>query len=104
MYQYFSIFRQRMPSNYSYFYRSPEHSDNVVLSFTFAFDIEEGILLHFYSIILLHLTPFYSGEKYNFALAYPYSYSRIKAIETRLAKRTEVVRVEPFATSPVSQK
>lgn len=55
MYQYFSIFRQRMPSNYSYFYRSPEHSDNVVLSFTFAFDIEEGILLHFYSIIF---TPF----------------------------------------------
>ena len=73
-----------MPSNYCYFYRSPEHSDNVVLSFTFAFDVEEG-------------------ERYIFALAYPYSFSRTKAIEQRLlAKRPDVVKIESFAVSAVS--
>ena len=56
----------------------------MVLSFTFAFDIEEG-------------------EKYSFALAFPYSFSRIKAIEKRLAdKNPEVVKVQPFAKSAVS--
>ena len=75
-----------MPSHYSYFYRSPEHSNCVVLSFTFAFDIEEG-------------------EKYSFALLFPYSFSRIKAIEKRLGdKNPEVVKIEHFATSAVRSK
>ena len=65
-------------------YRSPEHSDNVVLSFTFAFDVEER-------------------ERYTFALSYPYSFSRIKAIEQRLmTRKPEYVKVEPFAESAVS--
>jgi hypothetical protein len=42
------------------------------------------------------------GEKYDFALAFPYSYSRCKAIEQKIAKRSDVVRVEPFAKSVVS--
>lgn len=72
---------QRMPSNYCYFYRSPEHSDNVVLSFTFAFDIEER-------------------ERYTFALCFPYSFSRIKAIEQRLSgRKAEYCKVEEFANS-----
>ena len=75
---------QRMPSNYCYFYRSPEHSDNVVLSFTFAFDVEER-------------------ERYTFALNYPYSFTRAKAFESRLQeRRPELVKVEPFAKSAVS--
>ena len=73
-----------MPSNYCYFYRSPEHSDDVVLSFTFAFDVEEG-------------------ERYSFALSYPYSFTRAKIFEQRLKeRRPEVVKVEPFAKSAVS--
>ena len=76
---------QRMPSNYCYFYRSPEHSDNVVLSFTFAFDVEER-------------------ERYTFALNYPYSFTRAKAFETRLQERKpELVKVENFAQSAVSK-
>ena len=41
-----------------YYYRSPEHSNHYVLSMAFAFDIDEP------------------GEKYYFALCFPYSYSR----------------------------
>ncbi len=40
-----------------YYYRSPEHSNNCVLSFAFAFDKED--------------------EKYFFAMSFPYSYSRL---------------------------
>ena len=77
---------QRMPSNYCYFYRSPEHSENVVLSFTFAFDVEER-------------------ERYTFALNYPYSFTRAKAFENRLQERKpEFVKVENFAQSAVSQR
>ena len=50
------VFRQRIPETNVYYYKSPEHSNNYVLSFAFAFDRDE--------------------EKYQFALAYPYSYSR----------------------------
>ena len=41
-----------------YYYRSPEHSNHYVLSMAFAFDLDEP------------------GEKYYFALCFPYSYSR----------------------------
>ena len=49
-------FRQRIPRTNVYYYKSPEHSNNYVLSFAFAFDKD--------------------GEKYQFALSYPYTYSR----------------------------
>ena len=42
------------------------------------------------------------GEKYDFALAFPYSYSRCKLVEQKIAKRTDCVRLEPFAKSIVS--
>ncbi|XP_046986035.1 cytosolic carboxypeptidase 6-like [Schistocerca americana] len=51
--------RQRMPNKHVYYYRSPEHQQQHVLSFAFAFDREEDV--------------------YQFALTYPYSYSRCQA-------------------------
>ena len=73
-----------MPSKYCYFYKSPEHSEAMVLSFAFCFDVEER-------------------EKYEMALSYPYSYSRIKAIEQRIfGLRQNCVSVEDFAYSAVS--
>ncbi|XP_049955104.1 cytosolic carboxypeptidase 6 [Schistocerca serialis cubense] len=50
---------QRMPNKHVYYYRSPEHQQQHVLSFAFAFDREEDV--------------------YQFALTYPYSYSRCQA-------------------------
>lgn len=40
-------------------FKSPDHSNNYVLSFAFAFDTDD--------------------ERYQFALCYPYSYSRYRA-------------------------
>ncbi|KAF4533156.1 hypothetical protein B566_EDAN001698 [Ephemera danica] len=51
--------RQRMPSKHVYYYRSPEHHNHYVLSFAFGFDREEDV--------------------YQFALSFPYSYSRYQA-------------------------
>ena len=48
--------RQRVPQTNVYYYKSPEHNDNYVLSFAFAFDKD--------------------GEKYQFSLSFPYNYSR----------------------------
>ena len=53
--------RQRIPQTNVYYYKSPEHNDNYVLSFAFAFDRD--------------------GEKYQFALSYPYTYSRCQVSE-----------------------
>ena len=53
--------RQRIPQTNVYYYKSPEHNDNYVLSFAFAFDRD--------------------GEKYQFALSYPYTYSRCQVCE-----------------------
>ncbi|KAE8749703.1 hypothetical protein FOCC_FOCC003690 [Frankliniella occidentalis] len=50
---------QRLPNQVVHYYRSPEHRNHYVLSFTFAFDREEEI--------------------YHFALCRPYSYSRCQA-------------------------
>ena len=50
---------QRLPRGQVYYYKSPEHGGHHVLSFAFAFDRCEN------------------GEKYFFALAFPYSYSRL---------------------------
>ena len=58
-FSYFFIFhslRQRIPRTNVYYYKSPEHNNNYVLSFAFAFDKD--------------------GEKYQFAMSYPYTYSR----------------------------
>ncbi|CAB4059873.1 AGBL4 [Lepeophtheirus salmonis] len=58
---------QRLPKENVYYYVSPEHSNAFVLSFAFAFDIEDG-------------------EHYSFALSYPYSYSRCMEVLHNLAK------------------
>ena len=47
---------RRVPQTNVYYYKSPEHNNNYVLSFAFAFDKD--------------------GEKYQFALSFPYTYSR----------------------------
>ena len=54
----FLPFRQRIPRTNVYYYKSPEHNNNYVLSFAFAFDKD--------------------GEKYQFAMSYPYTYSRCR--------------------------
>ena len=51
-----SCCRQRLPLTSVFYYISPDHNNNYVLSFAFTFDTEE--------------------EKYQFALNYPYSHSR----------------------------
>lgn len=50
---------QRLPKKNVFYYRSPLHQNHYVLSFAFAFDKEDDV--------------------YQFALAPPYSYSRIQA-------------------------
>ena len=59
--------RQRIPTTYVYYYKSPDHSNNYVLSFAFAFDTDE--------------------ERYQFALCYPYSYSRCQAYLDQLVEQ-----------------
>ena len=51
-----SYYRQRLPASSVFYFKSPEHRNNYVLSFAFCFDTEH--------------------ETYQFALSYPYSYSR----------------------------
>ncbi len=48
-----------MPAEHVFYYRSPIHRDNFVLSFGFCFDLED--------------------ERYHFALSQPYSLSRLGA-------------------------
>lgn len=50
---------QRLPRNQVFYYKSAQHQDHFVLSFAFAFDRED--------------------EVYQFALTYPYSYTRCMA-------------------------
>ena len=58
--------RQRVPQTNVYYYKSPEHNDNYVLSFAFAFDKD--------------------GEKYQFSLSFPYNYSRCQVNTLQLVK------------------
>ena len=61
------IVRQRIPQTNVYYYKSPEHNDNYVLSFAFAFDKD--------------------GEKYQFSMIYPYNYSRCQEFLEQLSKK-----------------
>ena len=56
--------RQRIPSKNVFYYRSPEHNKNYVLSFAFAFDKENDV--------------------YQFAYSYPYSYTRLQTYLSQL--------------------
>ena len=56
--------RQRIPSKNVFYYRSPEHSKNYVLTIAFAFDKEKDV--------------------YHFAYCYPYSYSRLQGYLSKL--------------------
>lgn len=53
------LFRQRLPRHHVFYYKSPVHQNHYVLSFGFAFEKED--------------------EVYQFAIAPPYSYSRLQA-------------------------
>lgn len=59
--------RQRIPKHHVFYYRSPVHQNHYVLSFAFAFDKEDEI--------------------YQFAIAPPYSFSRLQAYFTALEIR-----------------
>ena len=72
--------RQRIPTTYVYYYKSPDHSNNYVLSFAFAFDTDE--------------------ERYQFALCYPYSYSRCQAYLDQLVdQHPDIVTRETLGKS-----
>lgn len=58
---------QRLPKHHVFYYRSPVHQNHYVLSFAFAFDKEDEI--------------------YQFAIAPPYSVSRLQAYLTALDTR-----------------
>lgn len=73
------LFRQRLPTSHVFYYRSPIHQNHYVLSFAFAFEKED--------------------EVYQFAIAPPYSFSRLQSylsvIETRypgLFERSELAK------------
>ncbi|XP_023345018.1 cytosolic carboxypeptidase 6 [Eurytemora carolleeae] len=71
---------QRIPRENVYYYKSPEHSNNFVLSFAFAFDRDE--------------------ERYQFSCCYPYSYSRLQLyIDEILAKKPTLVTREVISKS-----
>ena len=76
---------QRIRTNQVYYYVSPEHDEQMVLSIAFSFDRE--------------------NESYSFALTYPYSYSRLVAILKRLSKRRseecQIIKMETIAKSLV---
>ena len=80
---------QRISTSQVYYYNSPEHLDQMVLSIAFSFDRE--------------------NEIYSFALSYPYSYSRLQTVLKRLSKRrsddmfsSQIIKVESIAKSLVS--
>ncbi|XP_059468495.1 cytosolic carboxypeptidase 6 [Neocloeon triangulifer] len=71
---------QRMSSKHVYYYRSPEHHNHFILSFAFGFDREEDV--------------------YQFALSFPYSYSRCQAHADALERRNfNFLRRQQIATS-----
>ncbi|XP_037091173.1 cytosolic carboxypeptidase 6-like [Pollicipes pollicipes] len=55
---------QRMSKKHVYYHRSPEHRNNFILSFAFAFDREEDV--------------------YQFSICFPYSYSRLQMYLTEV--------------------
>ncbi|KAI9584627.1 cytosolic carboxypeptidase 6 isoform X2 [Glossina fuscipes] len=67
---------QRLPKKHVYYYRSPVHQNHYILSFAFSFDKEDDV--------------------YQFALAPPYSYSRLQSylnfIENRHQNDKKFVR------------
>lgn len=74
-----------MPPQQVYFYRSPYHNDNYVLTLTFCFDKEE--------------------ESYQFAYSYPYSYSKLQAyLEHVESKRLSYFKRDSLGDTLVKKK
>lgn len=80
--------RQRIPKRHVFYHKSPAHHSHYVLSFAFAFDKEEEI--------------------YQFALAPPYSYSRLqmylRLLERKASHLQESFNRELLANSIVRCK
>ncbi|KAL7286509.1 hypothetical protein TKK_0019245 [Trichogramma kaykai] len=70
---------QRLPLKQVFYYKSTEHQDHYILSFAFAFDRED--------------------EFYQFALTYPYSYSRHLGYLNNLISKFPVVKRDTIASS-----
>lgn len=79
------IFRQRIPKRNVFYYKSPAHHGHYVLSIAFAFDKEDEI--------------------FQFALAPPYSYSRLqmylRLLEQKASHLQESFKRELLANSIV---
>lgn len=78
-------FRQRIPKHHVYYNRSHIHNGQYILSFAFAFDKEDDV--------------------YQFAIAPPYSYSKLQTfltqMEVRLSNVDAVFKRELIANSVV---
>ena len=71
---------QRIPSKNVFYYRCPDHRNNYVLSFPFAFDNED--------------------DTYQFAYCYPYTFSRLQShLDNIEKKRFEFFRREQLCLS-----
>ncbi|XP_029050884.1 cytosolic carboxypeptidase 6 isoform X1 [Osmia bicornis bicornis] len=75
---------QRIPRDQVFYYKSAQHQNHYVLSFAFSFDREEDV--------------------YQFALSYPYSYSRYLAHLDNLCTRITCTKRETLATSVQKRK
>lgn len=82
------LYRQRIPKRHVFYHRSPVHQGHHVLSFAFGFDKED--------------------EVFQFALAPPYSYSRLQTYLTVLEKKAayleDVFIREMIGSSVVSKQ
>ncbi|XP_032453124.1 cytosolic carboxypeptidase 6 isoform X1 [Nasonia vitripennis] len=75
---------QRLPLKQVFYYKSAQHQDHYVLSFAFAFDRED--------------------ELYQFALTYPYSYTRHLGHLDNLRIKSPAVKRETLASSIQKRK
>ncbi|XP_006622667.1 cytosolic carboxypeptidase 6 [Apis dorsata] len=75
---------QRIPRDQVFYYKSAQHQNHYILSFAFSFDREEDV--------------------YQFALTYPYSYSRYLAHLDNLCTRLTYTKRETIATSIQKRK
>ncbi|KAK0086156.1 hypothetical protein PV325_003694 [Microctonus aethiopoides] len=75
---------QRIPHKQVYYYKSPHHQNHHVLTFTFNFDREDDV--------------------YQFALTYPYSYTRCLGYLDNLCTKCSAVKRETLTSSIQKRK
>lgn len=75
--------RQRLPRRNVFYYRSPDHRRNYVMSFTFCFDREDDV--------------------YQFAYSFPYTYTKLQNyLDSIEQRRLDYVLRRPLVYSVVN--